>query len=904
VESIVDRFLLFRPDDQLLLGVAWSGLSFAGRDPTGAPVLEAGAGATVVLTLPPQHVGEQVSPAGPSGAPALPPPDDHGVLVWRAALAGPSRIAFALDAGVRLTPTVAGILELIAGLAVLPSVDPAGPEQTAIELPWRFAVSPGPGSVAAHAAHPVTAADVSALWRTRIVAASTDPAAGLRLVPVDRGLAESDDPFPVPLHRELRTRLYREAVGSPARADRLELSPIGGTLRASGAWPGVRWDHEAVLGRDMRVETVLGGVLFPLGHRAVYTELVQRVVSAEAGNASVLCGTHVLAVPVPLRATPGRGFPFDTVVLEESAYADLGPVVWQRYPFGGAEVDTYFRPLGTDGTPLLFPVRCTAGDDVVRMRLPLIFVADLLPGADSLADAGLAERLSTVYGGAPVPLPGVSLDLARSAEPRDGDRHEVHELTVNGDLVGGEYRPRLQALSVALPALRVLLGDDERRAVQYTEQFLTNGDGEDVLLRLVDGAGSINVGFNQHAERSGGLAVPQYAANALSRRFGPVNLGALPDAAGLVPSRALLGSAASLFGYPLLDLIEGRMPQPQIVSLPRPGGTPAIAMNWRDVRLQAHGPFVFDPLSALSITVSQSGEGIATTCTLENFALLLPLDRPQLRLRFASVTFTQEGSAPPRLELRGLAADFLNELRLLEELGDNVDLAGAGLALTASPTQITAAYRLPLAEVSAGAFVLRGIVFRAGVTVPFDGRPVSVSLGFASREAPFTLTVLMFGGGGYIDVELDHTGLRRLEAALEFGALVAVDFVVARAEVHALGGARYVLAADGSVSLGGYLRIGGCVDILGLVSVSLELCVSLSYQSDTKALVGRATLVIEIDLTLWSQSVELDTGEWVLAGGGAPTRMRYAAAGAPPALDDGLPRWRAYRAAFAGSEQR
>ncbi len=878
----MDRFLLLRADDQLLLGVAWSGFTPAG-DP---PVLVAGADATIVLTLPPQHVGEEVAPGG-GAAP-------------RAVLAGPSRLAFAVEPGVRLSPTAAGILALVAGLGVLPSAEPADAWQTAVELPWRFVVSPGPGAVAAHPADPVTAVDVSGLWRTRLTAAD-----GLRLVPVDRRLAETDDPFPVPAHRDLRTRLHREATRTPAAAEHLELSPIGGTLRASGAWQTFRWAHEAVLGRDMRVETVTGGALFPTGHRAVVTELVQRVVPDRADNTAVLRRVRVLSVHDPVRPASGdprarRAWPFDAVVLEQQVYPIPGDVLWQRHPFPGGDVDAYFRPLDEDGRPLTFPVRCEADAAVVHLRLPLIFVADLLPGADSLADAGLARRLAALYGSVRVPLPGLDLDLARSARPRDGDRHEVHEVAVNGVLADG-YRPVLTELTVALPALRVLVEDDTHRVVRYTEAFLAGGDDEDVLLELADPDGAIGVGFAGHAERGGGLAVPQFAGNALSRTFGPVRLDALPDAAGLVPSRAVLGAEASLFGVPLLDLVEGRMPQPLIVALPGQ----AVAMRWEGVRLRPSGPFVFDGHSALSVTATRSGDGVTTTCVLERFSLLLPLGRPQLRLTFAAVRFTQEGTAPPRLRIDGLAATFLNELQLLEALGDAVELSRAGLTVTASPAEVTAAYRLALPEVSAGAFVLRGIALRAGVTVPFDRRPVSVRLGFASREAPFTLTVLMFGGGGYVDVELDHTGLRRMEAALEFGALIAMNFVVATAEVHALGGVRYVLAADGSVALDGYLRIGGCVDVLGLVSVSVELCVTLSYRSATKALVGRATLVVEVDLTLWSQRVELDSGDWVLAGGSATAATLHGAGGAPPPAlppDDGLRRWRAYRAAFAGPE--
>jgi hypothetical protein len=215
-------------------------------------------------------------------------------------------------------------------------------------------------------------------------------------------------------------------------------------------------------------------------------------------------------------------------------------------------------------------------------------------------------------------------------------------------------------------------------------------------------------------------------------------------------------------------------------------------------------------------------------------------------------------------------------------------------------------------SVTSGAFVMRDLAVNTRIEVPFDGRPVSLSLGFASRKNPFRLAVLMFGGGGYLELEVNHEGLQRLEAALEFGATVAVDFVVARGEVHAFGGVRFELAG-GEVVLTGYLRIGGCIEVLGLVSVSVELCITLAYQSATNALVGRATLVIEIDLTLWSDSIELDSGTWVLAGGNrdhpfAPhesgTRMLANGGSGGPAIfaerdtDEGLERWREYQAAF------
>ena len=731
--------------------------------------------------------------------------------------------------------------------------------------------------------------------------------AQLALLSSDSALAAFADPFPIALGKEGRESIVRETARSPAQATRLELSALGGTLSATGRWDNFAWEHDAVLGRDMRVRTVAPGVLYPLGHRAQYEEFTERVFDPGAGDAAVLRSTFVLTVTEPVRRPPAdgpdsRAFPFGEVEITRTSYADLNRAAWQSHPFPGATPATYFSPATPDGRPLAFPIRCATPDGPVAFDVPLIFVKDLSPNFASLTDPGLAQRLADVYAQVVVPLPGSPIDLARSqsstldlvrAAGRTADVHEVHSITIEGNRLANGYRPKLGALEVALPALRSLIGDDAPRTVRFAEGFLRDGDGADVLLELAGGP-PIDINFAKRADRSGGLVAPHFSANAISRTLGPIDLRASPNpVTGLINPGSLFPADATILGFPLRDLVTQLRVPPEITSLLQPGGPPEVRMLWVGVKLKSFGPFQATAQSTLDVTVTSSATGASSTATVRNFALLLPSTaHPLLRLHFGSVTFEQLSGQLPKLKFTGVDAKFLGELQLLEELQDAVDLAGADPYLDVTPTDIKARYSLPLPPVSAGAFVMRCIVLSAGITVPFDGRPVTVSLGFASRENPFVLTVMMFGGGGYVEILIDNTGLRRLEAALEFGAFVAVDFVVASAEVHALGGIRFTLENNGSVSLTGYLRIGGCVDILGLLSVSVELNIALAYQSTTKALVGRATLVVEIDLTLWSTSVELDSGEWVLAGGSdRPVAFIMGA-------DDGLSRWQDYRAAF------
>ncbi|MDX6743833.1 hypothetical protein [Actinocorallia sp. A-T 12471] len=910
------NLLIVRAADHLLLGVDWSGFTVTGTGPDGLPRLTAGENARIVLIFPPQHLAEEASKPNSPAPETRPAPPGGSVPVWRAALSGPSRLVFAAARDTVFTPTAEGVLAALA--------DARPVADTAVELPWRMIFAPetrdaGDELRAVHPEAPVRVGDVAGLWRTRLVAVPPGEPPGsdanLALRAVDAAAAATPDPvfdppsekIP-PLGRAERMRLAAEAAVRPATASRLELSSLGGTLSARGTWENFRWEHDAVLGRDMRVRTLTSGVLYPLGHRAVYLEFSERTFDPAAGGAAVLRVRFALTVTEPVRRPPqdgpaARAFPFDDVEITTLAYPDLDGAQWQDQDVPGmGRVPTHFWPKAGNAE-VAFPLRCGTPEGDVRFELPLLFVADLMPGFPSLTDPTMAAKFAAAYGTRSAALPGVPLDLVRASREadsetghRDGDVHEVHRLVVAGARDAAGFLPRLDALAVKLPALRTLLGEDTLRQVRFAEDYLRDGPVRDVLLELEE---PIDVSFVGRTDRSGGLVAPHLVTDAISRTVGPVDLAALPDpGTGLIDPRSLFPADATLMGFGLKDLVTDLKEAPKITSVLRPGRPPATRMEWTGVKLKEAGPFKPVGASTLDLTVTVSEDGVDTLCTARNFALELPLPaHPLLRVQFAALSFTQTSGRPPVLDVTGVDVKFLGELQLLEQLGDVVDLGDLGPLLDVTPAGLVAGYSLPLPSVAAGAFIMRDMSLNAGIAVPFDGRPVSMSFGFGTRENPFTLAVLMFGGGGYVELEVDRTGLRRLEAALEFGAMIAVDFVVAHGEVHAFGGIRFVLTGDGEVSLTGYLRIGGCLEVLGVITVSVELLIELAYQSSTKALVGRAILVIEVDLTLWSDSVELDSGTWVLAGGGAGDRERVLAGGG--ATPEGLARWRAYQAAFA-----
>ena len=138
-----------------------------------------------------------------------------------------------------------------------------------------------------------------------------------------------------------------------------------------------------------------------------------------------------------------------------------------------------------------------------------------------------------------------------------------------------------------------------------------------------------------------------------------------------------------------------------------------------------------------------------------------------------------------------------------------------------------------------------------------------VKFDFSEREHPFSLTVSLLGGGGFFAIGIASDGVREIEAALEFGAVVAINLGVASGSVEVKAGIYFhwlePAPGKGSVELAGYVRIHGELNVLCLISVSLTFNLQLGYlKADGKSVVyGEAELTVEIDILMFSASVSV-----------------------------------------------
>jgi len=316
-------------------------------------------------------------------------------------------------------------------------------------------------------------------------------------------------------------------------------------------------------------------------------------------------------------------------------------------------------------------------------------------------------------------------------------------------------------------------------------------------------------------------------------------------------------------------------------------------------------------LVAVEAKVKKNGSSapkIGVVCSLNSFDLVLIAPASFIELNFEKIEFRIDTGAKMDVDVLLEDIKFVGPLSFVETLRDLIPLDGFSDPpfLDITPQGIDAGFSLALPNVSVGVFNLSNLSLGAGFTVPFIGQPVSVRFNFCTREQPFNLSVSMFGGGGFFGITLDPHGIQILEAAFEFGASLSVDFGVASGGVYVMAGV-YFRMEQSACSLTGYFRLGGHVDVLGLISCSIELYLELRYEFSTGKCVGIAMLTIEVEVFIFSGSVTIKCERKFAGSNGDPAFRDLMGVDAALPLadelalidDDTTYAWRSYCEAFA-----
>jgi hypothetical protein len=717
-----------------------------------------------------------------------------------------------------------------------------------------------------------------------------------------------------------------------------------------------QWRHLATLGRDHYVRVVYVGFLMPFGHHASLIKVTERKFESLAQNlnhrVAALRQRFFIVVREPVKTYPSAGhaagwfnFPFTQVEILTRVTPSLvapdkipEPTGHPIYSNSVPPRAAFWPMVGQPANDFRFEIAAIdLSGNRVTFPMPLLFI-----GAE--ANQAVAANVVASYIAATAnprrlgPLGGASVCYAPIQAGSEGDpRLPTGSLTFeavhsSGPATDPQFNPQLQFAEVGIRQIQRLLGQNQAVVqVEYPEVYKTSGflgsNKGEIFLKLTT-PHELSFGGGQNDAKSdalGALASPAMAIQGLSRIMGPV--AAKPPSGGNTVEGALQNVIGNTFdptdffkGAKILGGIDLSTVLETVHALT---GTDVPKMVSRElpdsVEASFHWETEIKKSDPLGLLVPKAG-GNSTILSMDG-RVSAPIGNPQkatfhanakitnfkvnlfgfIIIRFDALSFKASRGKKPDVAVDmhpgdeaimfGGALEFVNELRRFIPSNGFSDPP----SLSVTPSGIAAGYSLNLPSIGVGIFSLTNTSVGAGFSLPFDSEPVEVKFNFSERDHPFSLTVSLFGGGGFFAIGLGTEGVREIEAALEFGAAVSIDLGVASGGVEIKAGVYFHWLQSGSsatVELSGYVRLHGELSILGLISASLTFNLQLSYLQDgTKSIVwGEATLVIEIEVLCFSKDVSVDCRREFAGSASDPTFVE---------LIPSRPVWAEYCNAFA-----
>ncbi|MCA9594256.1 MAG: hypothetical protein KC776_13120 [Myxococcales bacterium] len=290
-----------------------------------------------------------------------------------------------------------------------------------------------------------------------------------------------------------------------------------------------------------------------------------------------------------------------------------------------------------------------------------------------------------------------------------------------------------------------------------------------------------------------------------------------------------------------------------------------VRLEWRP-ELKGDPFGFFEPHQPMRLSVEARAKdlpgkpaGVDLIAAIPDFNLnLLGNQATFMVLEFDRLQFRVVNGKKPEIDVIFKNIAFDGVLAFVRKLSEIIPLEGFSDPPNVDVTEegLKAMFTLPLPNLAVGMFSLENMALSAGFHIPFFGPPMTVNFGFCSRESPFRLTVAMLGGGGFFGLTCSPNGMELLEASLEFGASLSVDFGVASGSISIMAGIYFAMGPK-TAELTGYLRARGEVDVLGLISASIELYMELKYEFSSHKVTGKASIEIEVSVLCFSGTVKI-----------------------------------------------
>jgi hypothetical protein len=461
------------------------------------------------------------------------------------------------------------------------------------------------------------------------------------------------------------------------------------------------------------------------------------------------------------------------------------------------------------------------------------------------------------------------------------------------------FAPTQRSAFVQQPSMQRLMERNEPLEIQYSPAFKAAGFSipTDVHTKLgmfadVIKPPQIDLAINTRAAIR--MVSPGFQLKSLSALSGVSGLGSV-DLGGALPKidfkkyfGNLTGGALGklLGGVSLGDIVKdlpasdigfgsfGRA-LPRIVELAK---TKELLYEWcvPKERLQKFGPFEprngsEDATLCISARLyvgppEPNKHRLTINVTMANFTLhFFSKDNPFISVGFKKVSTIQIDDHSPSFDVSVDGVKLNGALDFISKMLGPLTGAKRPSPIEIVNSAITYIHTIPMPSVPAGAFSITNLSLLLGIAIPLDGSGVGLEVALAERRNPFLLMVSGLGGGGYLSFRFRFAPgaealVERVEGAMEFGGRLALDVGVAKGEAYLLAGIYFkVERKDGrnAFTIGGYVRCGGALNVLGLITVTVEFFMGLTYESQGKRLIGEASLTVSIELLFFSVSVRI-----------------------------------------------
>jgi hypothetical protein len=460
------------------------------------------------------------------------------------------------------------------------------------------------------------------------------------------------------------------------------------------------------------------------------------------------------------------------------------------------------------------------------------------------------------------------------------------------------FVPVMAQSVIRVQAVEQLAGSKQRPTVHFHSAYLEHefDPGPQGALRNpgevffeLTGKSGIALDFKGQADKAGGLATPNIRIDGLSRKFGAVGDSTQLAKGNFSPATFFDGDNAKILGGISLKAIikSATLDQSNDAKVPRLANTIVRDANGLPVEnrteltwnpsVQSDQPLqLFKPKGVgdkLSLTAriitplagngSGSGEPpFYVHGLLEHFALnflgLVTVNFAKLELTMQSGKKLDVSAA---LEDSG-AVTFGGPLSFMNVLAEHIPSTGFSdpPSLDVDANGVSVGYSLSLPEISAGAWAVRDLSLGATLHIPFTGtNSTSLRFNFSERHNPFQVAAYGVTGGAFFAISLGLGKIESVEASLEVGGSLSLNLGVASGAVFLMIGIHMVMVTEPEtqVSLGGYVRTGGALSVLGLITVSVEFYMELAYLIGPNRMRGEASLSVKVKVLFFSKTVTL-----------------------------------------------